>query len=399
MTQPDPAPPADLAPYAGLYVMSFLALDVAAGDGVLLAKMPGVPDGYEMHLSPAGEHAFRAGSGPLRGATVTFTLPEGDRAATALQIGPYTLGRAAALPDDALRLVPPPPPGTGADDEARSAAFDALMAQIAAGGAEIPYTLDYPLHEFLQYVTASDRYLFHGSNNTAIDEFVPVRRSVEMGDPTGRGNQAGVYATDDALWALFYAVVDRERLRGGMRNMAVVFHDGAGNPLHLYAFSLHHESLAAAPWTEGALYILPRDPFGQQSVAPGALTAEWVSLEPVRPLARLRVAPQQFPFLEHVQAHDDSALLRVGDLRRQWLASVQHAVSAPDRLTLTLDWDEETAAAVAAYVELQRGYMPAARYDLRPEGEEAQLIISGPPAYLHVLASSTGVKEERDNHA
>ena len=383
--------------YCGLYVMSFLALDVAAGDGVLLAKMPGVPDGYEMRLSPAGEHAFRAESGPLRGATITFTMPEAGGPAAALRVGPFPLGRADALPDEALRLVPAP--RLVLDDD-RIAAFGSLLEQITEGdGAEIPYPLDYPLHEFLQYATATDRFLFHGSNSAVIDEFVPVRRSMEIGDATGRGNQTGVYATDDALWALFYAVVDRERLRGGMRNMAVVFHDAEGDSLHLYGFSLHHESLAAAPWTEGALYVLPRDTFRQQAVAPGALTAEWVSPEPVRPLARLRVRPQDFPFRDDVQGHDDSAILRVGELRREWLQAVRGAISAPDRLALTLAWNEQTAAALERYVELQNGYMPAADYDLRVAGDEAQLTITGPPAYLQVLTSMTTEKQKRENDA
>jgi hypothetical protein len=62
----------------------------------------------------------------------------------------------------------------------------------------------------------------------------------------------------------------------------------------LYFFSASGE----VEWTEGAVYVLPRDRFERV-----ARSAEWASAEPVRPLAVLSVEPHDFPFRAAVLRH------------------------------------------------------------------------------------------------
>ena len=61
-------------------------------------------------------------------------------------------------------------------------------------------------------------------------------------------------------------------------------------------FSIDAESLRKAPWTNGMIYILPRDSFEEWE--------EWTSKSPVRPLAKLAVSPVDFPFLKRIQGFD-----------------------------------------------------------------------------------------------
>ncbi len=55
-------------------------------------------------------------------------------------------------------------------------------------------------------------------------------------------------------------------------------------------------------WTEGWIYVVPGDTF-----RPTPESRELVSLVPVRPRARLRVEPDDFPFRRRTMAHGEGA--------------------------------------------------------------------------------------------
>ena len=75
------------------------------------------------------------------------------------------------------------------------------------------------------------------------------------------------------------------------------------------------------------VYILPRASFLQQPpMSLGAAQvhiAQLASLEPVRPLARLQVEPQDFPFLAQVRGFDDERLA-------EYAAALQSGAPLPD---------------------------------------------------------------------
>ena len=72
----------------------------------------------------------------------------------------------------------------------------------------------------------------------------------------------------------------------------------------MYYFST--STLHDQPWTDGMIYILPRDAFERISNADGSPTEQWMSRLAVRPLAKLGVTPTDFPFLQEVQYHGHS---------------------------------------------------------------------------------------------
>jgi len=71
---------------------------------------------------------------------------------------------------------------------------------------------------------------------------------------------------------------------------------------------VNQDALAGEPWRTGTVYVLPRDTFGQQPEEDWhglkLASTQWASPAAIRPLARLVVTPDDFPFLGQVHGHD-----------------------------------------------------------------------------------------------
>jgi hypothetical protein len=170
------------------------------------------------------------------------------------------------------------------DGEA-AAEFDAMLDATDDGGW-IDFNSSRPKHLFLRYVGEGMRCLLHGSNDTEIAEFEPRSQETYTGDPV-----EAVFATDDGIWVVFFAVVARPpvwslrnacNVRGGRRR---------------YFFAIDTDPAAPGSWTSGAVYLLAPDTFTQ------TYDAEWISSTPVRPRARLAVTRSDFPYARNVFRH------------------------------------------------------------------------------------------------
>jgi hypothetical protein len=196
-------------------------------------------------------------------------------------------------------------------DESSRLAFETLLKETLASGdccVNIQYTLAWPKWQFLCYLADHHNLAMHGSGNPDIALFEP-RQSTDLNE---FGNQKAVYAASDALWAMFFAIVDRERV-GSVTNACVRLADQAGT-LHgpYYIFSVSQSALPDQPWRTGTMYLLPRTGFIDQPPMPfGSFEvriAQLASFEPVQPLAKLTVTPEDFPFLTQIRGHDDQRL-------------------------------------------------------------------------------------------
>lgn len=386
----------ELRRYAGWYTMPGYTIEVRAIDTGLVVAFPGAPPGFEAPLHPlAAPHTFRLLGGPVDGATVVFQLTEAGTAGSVTVGGEYEL--TATDPP-----VPPTiPTGQGLIapplvlDAAKEAAFEALIAAIlAADGALVSYELPYPKHEFLQYAAERDLFIFHGSGKPDIDEFLTRRTSTELRDRSGRGNVQGIYGTHDGLWPLFFAIVDRAKISGSIRNGFSVYSDQAGAEVRVYNFSINQEWLDRAPWRTGMLYFLPRAPFRRLPLtAEGSLSNEWVSETPLRPLARMVIDPADFPFLDQIGGHDDSQLLRFGELGERVLAAVVAAEEAGDVLQMQLAYTPELAAVLPEYIALAHDFYPSSGQTLRfLPGGAVWFDFAGPPAVMQVMRDQVAGK-------
>lgn len=194
-------------------------------------------------------------------------------------------------------------PNLSLEDETREA-FEKLYAQSINGqSGPMDFTLPAPKWQFLSYLADHHDLAFHGSGDPNIETFEP--RQPE--DLTEFGNQKAVYASSDALWAMFFAIVDRDTYSMSLCNGCIRV---ANVPY--YFFSITQAARVQQPWRTGTVYILPTATFTKQppmTLADAEIhIAQLASLAPVQPLAHLQIQPADFPFLNQIRGHADERL-------------------------------------------------------------------------------------------
>jgi hypothetical protein len=189
-------------------------------------------------------------------------------------------------------------------------AFDAAI-DTALGrepGAEIEYHLPYPKYLFLDYLAEKRGMILHGSLHRHLATLEPIR---DTRDASEFGDQPAIYATQDPLWALFFAILDRDQLQGFIHNGAIWLKGDDGSIIRRYYYCINVETLRQNPWKPGAVYLLPGDEFEPDPTQEGMrvgtytlLTTHWLCRTAVQPLACLLVKPEDFPFLNRVWGYD-----------------------------------------------------------------------------------------------
>lgn len=169
-------------------------------------------------------------------------------------------------------------------DPGRRAAIERLLegADGTVDAADCPF----PAHELLTHLVTERGLLLHGSN----------RADLEVLEPQPAHDFAtvlhAVVACDDGIWPLFFATIARQNVPGLFN---ACLHLGRGRRLRrLYVFVVVGDPSAAETWTDGAVYAVPRTGFRHE------WGNEWVSPEPVRPVLRVRVRPEDFPLRDAV---------------------------------------------------------------------------------------------------
>jgi hypothetical protein len=190
------------------------------------------------------------------------------------------------------------------------AAFDAIwqLAVNQGGNPLIGDAIPGTKWEFLCHLADAHGLALHGSGDANIAVFEP-RQATDLQE---FGNRRAVYAAGDGIWAMFFAVVDRERI-GSVTNACVRLADASGQVgAPHYLFSISRKALPLRPWRTGTVYVMPGDTFEVQPPIPfgdyEARIPQLASLVPVTPLARVSVEPEDFPFLADIRGHDDERL-------------------------------------------------------------------------------------------
>lgn len=160
-------------------------------------------------------------------------------------------------------------------------------------GGFIEYCIGSPKHKFLEYLLQKGS-LLHGSSVEEAEALEP-RQANDASKKSG--NQEAVYAVSDSILPLFYAIKDRQRLHGMVRSGYNTDEQG----VKTYSFQIDGKRSEKDPWKNGIVHILPKEKFMQTVDDNGEPTNEWVSYSPVSPMARLRVTPDDFPYLKEVK--------------------------------------------------------------------------------------------------
>jgi len=198
-------------------------------------------------------------------------------------------------------------PSLTLDSDTIAAFEQTYAAGLKHGSAQpFPYPLTAPKWQFLNYLCRHKNVLMHGSGEPNIAEFEP-RQSNDVHE---FGNRRAVYAASDALWAMYFAIVNRDCVTSLVNSSFRVLNDEPqpnDNDAY-YFFSIGGDGPIATPWRTGVIYVLPRDTFVQQVLDNSSdiklQTAQWASADAVKPLMKFTVPPDDFPFLQQVRIHD-----------------------------------------------------------------------------------------------
>jgi hypothetical protein len=366
-------------------------VEIVRVDGELVVLFPGVPKGWHPRLvpgpDPAGPPVIRGG--PYDGLPVTAV--ERDGTWSLVIGGRLRLPRWGPAEENLIRGLPAPSTSSAQPEVETERRYAELLERaLGAGGAVVQPPAGLRLAPWVRWVTEQQVVLLHGSGDGHLDVLIPRRNSYELDDQHERGNRAAVYATDDGWWALWFAILDRDRVRGSTRNGVEVFTDAGGRRLPVYHFSLDRRLLPARPYRAGWLYLLPRGSFECMPVLPGGPpSCEWCGEAPVRPLARLPVTPADFPFLDQIGGHDDGELWRYGELADLIRERVISGRRTPTGVALRLVWDATTAAVGEEYLDLGRRLMPEISRELHWDADGiGTLRFDAPPPFAALLQNT-----------
>jgi len=217
-------------------------------------------------------------------------------------------------------------------DRSTHSAIEEFLSFGQPGGADGPLDVgpildargDVTPWQFLCGLAERREVAFHGTGDPNIESFEP-REPIDFAP---FGAQKAVFATTDPIWAMFYAIVDRDRYRLTLNNGCILLMDADGRRgLPHYYFSITGGALHEQPWRTGYVYFLPAETFVAQPAGTyaghAARIPQLASPVAVTPFARLQVAPVNFPFLAQIRGHEDDRLA-------EYAQAVMAAAAWPD---------------------------------------------------------------------
>jgi len=207
-----------------------------------------------------------------------------------------------------------PPLRVDRDTQSAIEEVDALLQPTGAGrlldvDELLGASADVSPWQFLCGLAETRELAFHGTGDPKIESFEP-RKPIDFAP---FGDQKAVFATSDPIWAMFYAIVDRDRHDLTLNNGCIVVLDADGRAgVPHYYFSISGGALDRRPWRTGYVYLLPTESFVEQPSGPyaggTARVPQLASPVAVKPIARLQITPNEFPFLAEIRGHDDDRL-------------------------------------------------------------------------------------------
>ena len=206
-----------------------------------------------------------------------------------------------------------PRPEVELSDEVRLELSHFYTERVADGRGEwLNAPLPVPKWAFLNWLADEKGLLMHGTGDPNIRVFEP--RTPFDNSPDDFSKQTAVFAAGDGIWAIFYAVIDRINFRLRMLNGALQFGTHEGWTRMHYFFSVTQEVLKRCPWREGTVYVLPPKGFVRQP--PYVLgkhgrifEPHYANPNPVQPLIKLHVMPEDFPLLAQVRGHNNDEVM------------------------------------------------------------------------------------------
>lgn len=176
---------------------------------------------------------------------------------------------------------------------------------------EIPF----PKFKFLYFILKTKNVLLHGSNQKNLEILIPQKQTDYKGDAVN-----AVFASGDAIWPIFFAILDQKIYKGGIRNACIKIQHNQQKESHYYFFSLEKAGLLQKPWTDGMIYVVSKESFNPTSTGIVRFD-EWMSNDPIKILMALHVQPNDFPFLNNISGHQKGESMIKSWLFYKWRLS------------------------------------------------------------------------------
>lgn len=150
---------------------------------------------------------------------------------------------------------------------------------------------------FLQWLVHYKKVLLHGSNNKELSVLEPRQANCTAKE---FGNLEAVYAIADPVLPTFYAIKDQQKFTGTAQS-GYLETDAGGQVHKEYEFLVSSDTLKTQPWSDGAVYILPKESFVQGHDDAGLPIDEWASKVPVTPIGKINITPADFPYFKDIK--------------------------------------------------------------------------------------------------
>ena len=180
----------------------------------------------------------------------------------------------------------------------------AFHVAVRAGDGKAPNA---PTWAWLSWLCEARGLVAHGTGQGDISVFEPRQSN----DTSWFGNRRAVYASSDALWAMFFAIMNRPAVPMRIVNGAVGVRL-EGKIEARYFFGVSGPALDQRAFRHGWVYLLPGVGFEREpdETSHGLVleSHHLASLEPVRPVFRVPVGPDDFPFRDRIHAYNSDVL-------------------------------------------------------------------------------------------
>ncbi len=125
----------------------------------------------------------------------------------------------------------------------QAAEFERIYEQGLRDGV-ITYDGHQPKPLFIRYIVENKRVVVHGSNHNDIQRLEPRNQTLYDGRIVN-----AVFAAKDGIWPLFFAVLDRQRLNGSIRNACLTINRHRNRKYYFFSVPPHVEP----PWRKGTI--------------------------------------------------------------------------------------------------------------------------------------------------
>ena len=173
--------------------------------------------------------------------------------------------------------------------------------QAVSDGPDIRNPIPHSTFEFLCYLADYEDLVFHGTQRTGLNELHPIRDTTDLSE---FGKQQMLFGSPDAIWSLWFAILDKVKARG-TSNGCVAVEDRKGSRYQLYYFSIDYRATDTSPYVDGMIYVMRPDTFTERQHG-----VQFGSKVSVKPLLKLPVGPADFPYLKYVKGINFTMLTR-----------------------------------------------------------------------------------------